>query len=83
MGITANIWQQGRDIEFTGYCMCNQSDFDSITKSFLSSAGAPNTTYVQEREWIPALVELNGGGDLSTKNAAEAVSPMPYENAPC
>ncbi|KAJ6509417.1 glucooligosaccharide oxidase [Mycena vitilis] len=71
IGIFANVWQGGKDIEMTGYYMGSQDNFNRVAASLLNATGEPNTTYVQERAWIPALVEANGGTNLSTRGTPE------------
>ncbi|KAJ7492737.1 glucooligosaccharide oxidase [Mycena latifolia] len=71
IGIVANVWQEGKDIEMAGYYMGSQADFNAVIASLLSSTGQPSTTYVQERDWIAALTEADGGAPLSTKGTLE------------
>ncbi|KAJ7706303.1 hypothetical protein B0H17DRAFT_1325984 [Mycena rosella] len=71
IGIVANVWQGGKDIEMAGYYMGNQDDFDRVITSLLSATGPPSATYVQERGWIAALTEADGGAPLATKGTAE------------
>lgn len=73
MGIVANVWQGGEDIEMAGYYMGSLQDFNSATASLLNATGEPNTTYVQERGWVPALMEAAGGMNLSTKGTPDIV----------
>ncbi|KAJ6594354.1 FAD-binding domain-containing protein [Mycena capillaripes] len=67
LGIEANVWQGGKVVELGGYYMGSLSDFKVLSGSLLLATGPPNTTYVQERSWVTALVEVNGGSSLSTK----------------
>ncbi|KAJ6631164.1 FAD-binding domain-containing protein [Mycena sp. CBHHK59/15] len=69
MGIVANVWQAGRDVEMAGYYMGSQADFDRVSGSLLSATGQPTATYIQERGWITALTEADGGSSLSTQGA--------------
>ncbi|KAJ6604533.1 glucooligosaccharide oxidase [Mycena vulgaris] len=71
IGIVANVWQGGKVIEMAGYYMGSQTDFDRVIASLLSATGPPNATYVQERDWIAALTEADGGAPLSTNGTAE------------
>ncbi|KAJ7125701.1 glucooligosaccharide oxidase [Mycena crocata] len=71
IGIVANVWQGGSDIEMAGYYMGNRKEFDRVTASLLSATGQPDTTYIQERDWITALTEADGGSNLSTKGTQE------------
>ncbi|KAJ6574991.1 FAD-binding domain-containing protein [Mycena capillaripes] len=71
MGIVANVWQGGKDIEMAGYYMGSRKDFDGTTASLLNATGEPSATYVQERGWIPALMEAAGGTNLSTKGTPD------------
>ncbi|KAJ7761113.1 FAD-binding domain-containing protein [Mycena metata] len=67
LGMEANVFQGGRVVELGGYYMGSTADFKGIFNSLLRETGPPNDTYVQERSWIAALVEVNGGSPLSTK----------------
>ncbi|KAF7347941.1 FAD-binding domain-containing protein [Mycena venus] len=71
IGIVINVWQFGRTLEMTGYYLGNRTDFDPVAKSLLGATGQPNTTYMQERAWILALIEANGGTNLSTEGIPE------------
>ncbi|CAK5265476.1 unnamed protein product [Mycena citricolor] len=66
MGIEANIWDSGKTIELGGYYMGPLDQFNATFTPLLKAAGEPNGRYVQERSWIDALVEVNGGSPLST-----------------
>ncbi|KAJ7141357.1 glucooligosaccharide oxidase [Mycena epipterygia] len=67
LGIEANVWQEGRAVELGGYYMGSLADFNITSASLLQATGKPDSTYVQERSWLDALVEVNGGTPLSTK----------------
>ncbi|KAJ7103649.1 glucooligosaccharide oxidase [Mycena belliarum] len=71
IGIVANVWQEGKTIEMTGYYTGTQADFDRVIAPLLSGTGQPSTAYVQERDWIAALTEADGGSSLSTKGTVE------------
>lgn len=71
IGMVANVWQGGKDVEMTGYYMGSQADFDSVIAPLLSATGQPNATYVQERNWTAALTEADGGSSLSTKGTPD------------
>ncbi|KAF7320142.1 FAD-binding domain-containing protein [Mycena kentingensis (nom. inval.)] len=66
IGIVANVWQSGTDIEMTGYYMGTKDNFDPVFDSLLKATGQPDTIYRQEREWKTALTEVSGGSTLST-----------------
>jgi hypothetical protein len=71
IGMVTNVWQEGKDVEMAGYYMGSQADFEVVIGSLLRVTGPPNTTYVQERGWIAALTEADGGAPLSTKGVQE------------
>ncbi|KAJ7282834.1 FAD-binding domain-containing protein [Mycena rebaudengoi] len=71
MGIVANVWQLGKDVELAGFYMGSQGDFNRTAEALLAATGPPSTTYIQERDWIAALVEASGGSSLSTKGASD------------
>ncbi|KAJ7187766.1 glucooligosaccharide oxidase [Mycena filopes] len=72
LGIEANVFQPGNVVELGGYYMGSVADFQGVSDSLLRATGPPNATYVQERSWIAALVEVNGGSALCTKNQPDA-----------
>ncbi|KAF7357763.1 FAD-binding domain-containing protein [Mycena venus] len=71
LGIEANVWQGGK-VEIGGYYMGSLFDFNRLAGSLLRTTGLPNATYVQERSWLVALTEVNGGSPLSTKGKSDA-----------
>ncbi|KAJ7900219.1 glucooligosaccharide oxidase [Mycena olivaceomarginata] len=71
IGIVANVWQLGQDLELGGIYMGSRTDFDPIAASLLNATGEPSQRYIQERSWIEALEEVNGGTKLSTEGIPE------------
>ncbi|KAJ6489555.1 glucooligosaccharide oxidase [Mycena vitilis] len=71
LGIEANVWEGGKVVELGGYYMGSLSDFGSIAASLLLATGPPSSTYVQERSWVAALMEVEGGSPLSTKGTPD------------
>ncbi|KAJ6625746.1 FAD-binding domain-containing protein [Mycena sp. CBHHK59/15] len=72
MGIIANVWEGGRVVEVGGYYMGSLADFNrSVSALLLKATGTPSTTFIQERDWISALIEVNGGSPLSTKGTPD------------
>lgn len=67
------MWQEGRAVELGGYYMGSLADFNITSASLLQTTGKPDSTYVQERSWVDALVEVNGGTPLSTKEKPDIV----------
>ncbi|KAJ7693419.1 FAD-binding domain-containing protein [Mycena rosella] len=78
LGIEANIWNGGRLVELGGYYMGNLNDFNRISASLLQATGPPSTTYVQQRSWVAALTEVNGGSPLSTLGKPDVVPLAQY-----
>ncbi|KAJ7225636.1 hypothetical protein GGX14DRAFT_640035 [Mycena pura] len=70
MGIVANVWQ-GKDIQFTGYYLGSETDFDRVSAPLLIATGDPSAKYIQERDWITALTEASGEPTLSTNHSRD------------
>nr|GAT55999.1 FAD-binding domain-containing protein [Mycena chlorophos] len=71
MGISANVWDSGRTVELGGYYMGSMVNFNKTATDLLAKTGMPDGWYVQERSWIQALVEVNGGSSLDTTTASD------------
>ncbi|KAJ7121243.1 glucooligosaccharide oxidase [Mycena crocata] len=71
LGIEANVWQGGQVVEIGGYYMGTLTEFNLLSVSLLQATGSPNGTYVQERSWLAALTEVNGGYPLSTEGTPD------------